>query len=183
MHEERVSMLEGWLCMHARCMNADKMVSSIVSTYLESKLILNMFLPLLGHQVFIWTHPTIETKHLHVQKHIKQKIKAKLKIEKSLKNLPIQPVHPSRDGFVAWRSEEGTPLALWLHPSRWDWRLRQKSCRRSFWFWVPLDKMREFERRRKFQIVRNEEMKRVQELFVEKERKLKGWEEMKRWRE
>jgi len=40
--------------------------------------------------------------------------------------------------------------------------------------------MREFERRRKFQIVRNEEMKRVQELFVEKERKLKGWEEMKR---
>ena len=53
MHEERVSMLEGWLCMHARCMNADKLVSSIVSTYPKSKLILNMFLPLLGHHVFI----------------------------------------------------------------------------------------------------------------------------------
>ena len=39
---------------------------------------------------------------------------------------------------------------------------------------MPLDKMREFERRRKFQIVRNEEMKREQEFFVEKREEVEG---------
>lgn len=43
--------------------------------------------------------------------------------------------------------------------------------------------MREFERRRKFQIVRVEEMKREQEIFVEKERKLKGCEENEEMKE
>ena len=53
---------------------------------------------------------------------IDRKIRAKFKNEKILKNLPIQPMHPLRDGFVACRSEEETLSASWLHPNKWDWR-------------------------------------------------------------
>ena len=48
---------------------------------------------------------------------------------------------------------------------------------------MPLEKMREFKRRREFQIVRDERVKERKNIFVEKERELKGCrenEEMKK---
>ena len=74
MHEESMRTHEHWLCTHAQYMHmhGHKLRNSLTasSQYL-SKLILDIFLPLLRHHVYIQTHPTIKPKHFKVQKHIK----------------------------------------------------------------------------------------------------------------
>ena len=68
------------------CRSTNRSSFSTFSSIHHPKSILNMFLPLLRCQVFIWTHPTINPKHLHGQKHIKMKDQRETwKWEKSLK--------------------------------------------------------------------------------------------------
>ena len=48
---------------------------------------------------------------------------------------------------------EETHLALWLQPNGWGWKLHRWSSKKVSWFWVSLERIRDFKRER-FQIVR-----------------------------
>ena len=62
------------LCTQAQAhahRSTNKKSSLTFPSMYHPKSILNVFLPLLMCQVFIYTHPTTKSKHLHNQKHIK----------------------------------------------------------------------------------------------------------------
>ena len=80
------------------------------------------------HPKYVPTPPKVSGFHLNPsynktqaftcpKKKKKWKIRAKLKNEKSLKNLPIQHLHSLKDDLVACRSVEETRLALQPHSS------------------------------------------------------------------
>ena len=66
-HKSRIRM-QAWAHTRKR---TDKKFPSTISSIYHPQSILNVFLPLLMCQVFIYTHPTTKSKHLHGQKHIK----------------------------------------------------------------------------------------------------------------
>ena len=81
---------------------------------------------------------------ISLKAHQNRRSKKNLEMRKVWENIPIQPLHPLKDGFVACKPEEATHSALSLHSSEWDGKHRKRECRRFFYTWVPLKKMKEF---------------------------------------
>ena len=99
----------------------DKSSSLTFSKRHHPKSILDMFLPFLRHQVFIYTYFTTKPKQSHSWKNtLKPKIREKLENEiKKMKNLHI---HPWECDSLVDMSMVKALLTLWLHYSEWDGR-------------------------------------------------------------
>ena len=101
MHEEILHMHESCIRAHGYKLHMQADTRIHMSTSRE------MFYDIFRH-ISIKTHPTENPSIYISKKKLKLKIKANLKNEKSLKNLPIRSLHSPRDDHVAYRSMKGT---------------------------------------------------------------------------